>query len=93
MAFKLTPTQRSVLAAVWRAHAAGRWYRAADSGERVTLASLHNHGVLARRAWRGIEGESNAAHEYCVAGKVVETSNQLENGPPKLGGPPPVTGA
>lgn len=93
MAFKLTDRQRSVLAAVWRAHAAGTWYRAADSGERVTLASLHRNGLLARRAWRGIEGESNAAHEYCVSAKVAESANDRKDGPPKLGGPPPVTGA
>ncbi len=93
MAFKMTQRQRMVLAAVWRAHAAGKWYRAADSGERVTLASLHGHGLLDRRAWRGVEGQSNAANEYCVSGRVIKTSNELENGPPKLAGPPPVTGA
>ena len=41
-----------------------RWYRAQGSGERVTLASLYRKGRLTRRAWRGREGEPDAAHEY-----------------------------
>lgn len=71
---ELTDRQRLVFANVWRANAAGRWYRAADSGERVTLASLHGRHFLDRRAWRGIEGERDAAHEYCVSDAVRKNS-------------------
>jgi len=49
----------------------GERYRAADSGERVTLASLYRgHGLLVRWAWRGVEGESDAAYEYALDPKV-----------------------
>lgn len=44
--------------------ATGGWYRAAGNGERVSLAALWRAGVLERRAWRGVEGEADAAHEY-----------------------------
>lgn len=46
-------------------------YRAESSGERVTLASLYRAGVLARRAWRGNEGEPDAAHEYRPSNNVL----------------------
>lgn len=42
----------------------GGWYRAHGNGERVTLASLYRAGVLQRRAWRGVEGHPDCAHEY-----------------------------
>ncbi len=58
----MTDRQRQVLRAV-RAWPFG-WFRARSSGERVTLASLWRHGLLERRAWRGVEGEPDAAHEY-----------------------------
>jgi hypothetical protein len=51
-------TVRRVIAA-WPA-----WYRAHSNGERVTLASLYRAKVLQRRAWRGVEGDADAAHEY-----------------------------
>jgi len=47
---KLTDRQRAVLAKVWLTHAGRLWYRAADAGERVTLASLYYRGLLGRRA-------------------------------------------
>ena len=59
---KITPTQRDLFAAVFTVHP--RFYRAADHGERVTLASLYRHAVLERRTWRGTEGATNAAYEY-----------------------------
>lgn len=44
---------------------APQWYRAAGKGQRVTLAFLWRHRkLLERRAWRGVEGEAGAAHEY-----------------------------
>lgn len=43
---------------------ADQWYRSARHGERVTLASLHTRGLAERRAWRGVEGHPDAAHEY-----------------------------
>lgn len=50
--------------ATWRGPHGNRHYRAAGNGERVTLASLYRAGVLARRCWRGKEGEADAAYEY-----------------------------
>ena len=61
---KLSPRQKFVLGQVYRANIKGERYRAADSGERVTLASLFRVRLLDRWVWRGIEGEANAAHEY-----------------------------
>jgi hypothetical protein len=60
----LTDIQKTILVLVHRTAMRGGWYRAATSGERVTLASLHSHGLLVRRARRGIEGDANAAYEY-----------------------------
>ncbi len=60
----MTDLQRECALRVARAAAGGGWYRAATNGERVTLASLYRAGVLERRAWRGKEGEADAAHEY-----------------------------
>ena len=81
--FKFTDRMRIVLAAVWRAQADGRWYRAANSGERVTLASLFTHRFLDRRAWRGQEGERDAAHEYCIS-EAVRNSSENKDGLPPL---------
>jgi hypothetical protein len=61
---QLTKLQRHVFRKVADVHRQGLWYRAEGNGERVTLASLFRAGLLARRAWRGIEGTSDAAHEY-----------------------------
>lgn len=61
----LTERQRIVLVKVCKADLKGERYRAADSGERVTLASLYRgHALLIRWAWRGQEGERDAAYEY-----------------------------
>jgi len=60
----MTNLQRYVFGVVSAHHLRGLWYRAASSGERVTLASLYRAGVLTRRAWRGNEGEADAAYEY-----------------------------
>ena len=60
----VTKLQRYVFGVVSAHHLRGLWYRAARSGERVTLASLYRAGVLRRRAWRGNEGEADAAYEY-----------------------------
>ncbi len=60
----ISELQRQTLARVAMAHAGAGWYRANSSGERVTLASLHTRGLLIRRAWRGVEGDRDAAHEY-----------------------------
>jgi len=77
----MTPRQKAVLAKVIVATTRGQWYRAGDvkddgrlhgHGERVTLASLHSHGLLVRRAWRGVEGERDAAHEYQAARHVLD---------------------
>jgi len=84
---KLTDRQRAVLAKVWSTHAKRLWYRADDHGERVTLASLYYRGLLSRRAWRGVEGERDAAHEYCIAEVVRKRAAEITtdgSGPPKL---------
>ena len=69
----MTKLQRFVLGVVAAHHLRGLWYRAARSGERVTLASLYRAGVLTRRAWRGQEGEADAAYEY----RLTETTDQV----------------
>jgi hypothetical protein len=60
----VTKLQRYVMGIVTAHHLRGRWYRADGSGQRVTLASLYRAGALKRRAWRGNEGEADAAYEY-----------------------------
>lgn len=67
----LSASQRHVLAVVILATAKGKWIRATRSGERVTLASLHRAGLVLRRAWRGAEGEADAAHEYKATHQVM----------------------
>lgn len=46
------------------------WYRAASSGERVTLASLYYRQLLVRRVWR--ESKTSPAHEYQAHEKLKE---------------------
>ena len=60
----LTRLQKRVLHKVAIATHRSSWYRAEGNGERVTLASLYKIGLLSRRAWRGREGEPDAANEY-----------------------------
>jgi hypothetical protein len=60
----LTDIQKTVLVLVHRVTLRGGWYSAATSGERVTLASLHSHGLMVRRTRRGVEGDPDASHEY-----------------------------
>lgn len=77
-----TTLQKRALARVFQRTLSGkdRWYRAGDcedgsqsnQGERVTLASLHSKGYLVRRAWRGVEGDADAAHEYRVSPTVFD---------------------
>ena len=63
--WKPTQAQRDMMRKLWRREALGLgWYRAESHGERVTLASLHRLGIAERQAWRGREGEPDAAHEY-----------------------------
>lgn len=72
MKAKLSPVQRSVLAAVHRAHENGQWFRARTSGERVTLASLYRHGLLTRYAWRTGKSSADDAYEYKLSDTFVE---------------------
>ena len=72
MTAKFSEQQKQVLAKVIVETQAGRWYRAKSSGERVTLASLHRGLYLDRRAWRGVEGQADAAHEYQVTRGVLD---------------------
>lgn len=68
----LTPLQKAAFVNVVRAQAKGQWYRATNSGERVSLASLYRRSLAKRRAWRGQEGASDAAYEYQLEASVVE---------------------
>ena len=68
----MTKLQRSVFRVVAVHTMQGLWYRAASSGERVTLASLYRAGALVRRAWRGREGELNAANEYKLSDDALD---------------------
>lgn len=72
----LTDLQREVFRKVIRAWKAGGWYRAENSGERVTLASLYRNSLLDRRAHRGVEGEANAAYEYQPSQVVIDAWNE-----------------
>jgi hypothetical protein len=72
----VTKIQRYVLGKVSAQHLRGGWYRAQGNGERVTLASLYRSGVLARRAWRGNEGEADAAYEYRLTPEVDQVLRQ-----------------
>lgn len=71
---ELTQNQKRVLAKVYRTTMLGQQYRAESNGERVTLASLFRNGFLQRRAWRGKEGEADAAHEYQIRPDLMEPS-------------------
>ena len=68
----MTDRQRRVFNVVAAHHLRGLWYRATSSGERVTLASLYRAGALKRRAWRGNEGEADAAHEYQLTPEAAQ---------------------
>jgi len=59
----VTRREREVVTAIL-AMPSGAWYRARGHGDRVVLANLYRKGVLERRAWRGAEGDPDAAHEY-----------------------------
>ena len=72
----MTKIQRYVFGVVSAHHLRNLWYRAASSGERVTLASLYRAGVLMRRAWRGNEGEADAAYEYRLAKEAEQILRQ-----------------
>lgn len=58
----------------------GEWIRAEGEGDRVTLASLYRKGLLERRAWRGKDGEANAAYEYRPVQMVLEAWRQESSG-------------
>jgi hypothetical protein len=78
----LTERQRAVFVKVCKADLKGERYRAEDSGERVTLASLYrSHALLVRWAWRGIEGERDAAYEYAPNPKVRKAVREMLNLP------------
>lgn len=79
----MTKLQRYVFGVVSAHHLRGLWYRAASSGERVTLASLFRAGVLKRRAWRGNEGEADAAYEYQLTKETDQVLRQTLSGDQK----------
>lgn len=76
----MTKLQRYMFGVVSAHHLRDLWYRAARSGERVTLASLYRAGVLKRRAWRGNEGEADAAYEYRLAQEAEQVLRQTLSG-------------
>jgi hypothetical protein len=73
----MTPIQRTVFVKVTLASLRGERYRAEGSGERVTLASLWRHGLLERWAWRGHEGERDAAHEYALTADALKQAREV----------------
>lgn len=75
----MTALQRRVFAAVISRTLSGAnlWTRAANHGERVTLASLYYRGLVVRRAWRGVERQRDAAHEYRATLQVIEAVKRL----------------
>lgn len=84
----LSQTQKATFFAVARATLQDQWYRAAGSGERVTLASLYRQGLLIRRVHRG-EGTLSPAHEYQLAEmarqevlRSLQNSGSEQNKPP-----------
>jgi hypothetical protein len=76
----MTKIQRYVFGRVASQHLRGAWYRAETSGQRVTLASLYRSGVLTRRAWRGQEGEADAAYEYRLTELAEQALRQALSG-------------
>lgn len=79
----MTASQKALLVKVVRRHrAGGPAYRAESAGERVTLASLYRRGYLARDAWRGAEGEADAAFEYRPSSAVLEALQRPRLRPP-----------
>ena len=76
----MTKLQRYVFGVVSAHHLRDLWYRAASSGERVTLASLYRADVLKRRAWRGNEGEADAAYEYRLTPEADQVLRQTLTG-------------
>lgn len=72
----MTKLQRYVFGVVSARRLRGLWYRAARSGEHVTLASLYRAGMLKRRAWRGNEGEADAAYEYRLTKETDQVLRQ-----------------
>ena len=76
----MTKLQRYVFGVVSAHHLRDLWYRAASSGERVTLASLYRAGVLTRRARRGNEGEADAAYEYRLTQEADQVLRQTLTG-------------
>ena len=69
----LSERQRLVFVKVCLADINGKRYRAESSGERVTLASLYRtRRLLDRWAWRGVEGDADAAYEYALHPKARE---------------------
>lgn len=78
---KLSALQRQVLARVAVSTLKQSWYRAASSGERVTLASLYRAGLIERQAHRGTEGEASAAHEYKLTNSVLTELREMLTDP------------
>lgn len=77
----MTDLQRRALGEAVRRTRRGEWLRSGElaqltgqhvRGAAVTLASLHTKGLLTHRAWRGKDGEANAAYEYQASPAVLE---------------------
>lgn len=78
----MTNNEKKLLAPVLVETWAGRWYRAQDHGERVTLAALYRKRLFDRRPWRGIEGERDTAYEYQAGAALLEAAREKGLGPP-----------
>jgi len=69
---RLSTKQRDTLMSVALVDRRHGWYRAASSGERVTLASLYTRNLLVRRAWRVGKSNADNAYEYRLTDVVRE---------------------
>lgn len=67
----LTPVALESLRACIAAARRDEWHRARRHGERASLAALHARGLVIRQAWRGVEGDADAAYEYRAAPAVL----------------------
>lgn len=75
----MTGLQKISITLVLKATVQDRWHRAGDdpahgsaAGERVTLASLFQKGLVIRRPWRGVDGEPNASYEYRASDDLMK---------------------
>lgn len=68
---KLSELQQAALVRAIHATVKGEWIRSMHSGDRVTLASLHENRLLVRRTRRVGKSSADNAYEYQAADVVL----------------------